>query len=134
MEPVEWDDSFSVGNVLMDAHHQVFFRMVKEFSDFSDKTNRDTIKERIAFLVEYAAMHLGAEEKLMLQAGYPEYYQHKAVHDAFTRKVLSIEESFGKDKTSITSDEILKIIQDWLVNHILGEDMLYLPYVQQLRD
>lgn len=134
MEPVEWDDSFSVGNVLMDAHHKVFFRMAKKFSDFPDKTNHDAIKERIAFLVEYVAMHLGAEEKLMLRAGYPEYYHHKAVHDAFTRRVLAIEEVFDKDQTAITADEILNIIQDWLVNHILGEDMLYMPYVQQLRD
>jgi len=63
MELVEWNDSFSVGNILMDMHHRIFFETIKEFSKFADKNNHDAIKRRIEFLIEYAAMHLGAEEK-----------------------------------------------------------------------
>ena len=134
MELIEWSEKFSVGHMLMDTHHKVFFEMVKEFSELPNKGNHEAIKERITFLAEYAAMHLEAEEKLMLHAGYPEYGKHKAVHDAFTREVLSIQESFDKNQATITSDDILKLIQDWLVNHIMGDDMLYRPYVQKLRD
>lgn len=133
MELVEWNDSFSVGNTLMDAHHRVFFEMIKEFSGLADTNDHDAIKERIDFLVEYAAMHLGAEEKLMRKANYPGFDGHKAEHDAFTRELLSIKESFDKDSTSITGDSILKIMQDWLVNHIAGSDKRYMPYVQKLQ-
>ena len=80
MKFVEWNDSYSVGNVLMDAHHQVFFGMVKEFSESPVMDDPDAMMKRIAFLVEYTAMHLGAEEKLMQQAGYPEFEQHKEIH------------------------------------------------------
>lgn len=133
MKLVEWNESFSVGNVLMDAHHRVFFEMIKEFSELPDKNNRDAIKKRIEFLLEYAAMHLGAEEKLMLQANYPGFDCHKAVHDAFVQKLLSIKASFDKDPTSIAADNIMKIMQDWLVEHIVGSDKRYMPYVQKLQ-
>ncbi|MFZ2300706.1 MAG: bacteriohemerythrin [Gallionella sp.] len=133
MELVEWNESFSVGNVLMDAHHRIFFEMIKEFSKHAGKNDRDAIKQRIEFLLEYAAMHLGAEEKLMRQANYPELDEHKAIHDAFVRKLLSTKESFDKDPTSVTADGILRIMQDWLVNHIVGSDKRYMPYVQKLQ-
>lgn len=133
MELVEWKDSFSVGDVLMDAHHRIFFETIKEFSELPDKNDHDATKKRIEFLLEYAAMHLGAEEKLMRQASYPELDEHKAVHDAFVRELLSIKESFDKDPTVITADHILKIMQDWLVNHITVSDKRYMPYVQKLQ-
>ena len=133
MELVEWNDSFSVGNALMDAHHRVFFETIKEFSKHPDKNDRDAIGQRIEFLLEYAAMHLGAEEKLMRRANYPELDEHRATHDAFVRQLLSVKESFDKDPNAVTADNILKIMQDWLVNHITGSDKRYMPYVQKLQ-
>ena len=133
MELVEWNDTFSVGNVLMDAHHRIFFGMIKEFSELADKNDREAIKKRIEFLLEYAAMHLGAEERLMREADYPELDEHKAVHDAFVRELLSVKELFDQDPGSVTADRILKIMQDWLVNHIVGSDKRYMPYVQKLQ-
>jgi hemerythrin-like metal-binding protein len=107
--------------------------MIKEFSKHADKNDQDAIKQRIEFLLEYAAMHLGAEEKLMLKANYPGLDGHKAVHDAFVQELLSVKESFDRDPTSITADEILQIMQDWLVNHIVGSDKRYMPYVLKLQ-
>ena len=133
MELVEWNDSFSVGNVLMDAHHRIFFETIKEFSKFPNKNDHEAIRKRIEFLIEYAAMHLGAEERLMRQANYPDIDKHKATHEAFVRELLSVKESFDKDPNSVTADTIMKIMQDWLVHHIAGSDKRYMPYVQNMQ-
>lgn len=133
MKPIEWQDSFSVGNVLMDAHHRIFLETINEFSESPDKNDHDATKKRIEFLLEYAAMHLGAEEKLMRQANYPELDEHKAVHDAFVRQLLSVKESFDKDPNAVTADHVMKIMQDWLVNHIAGSDKRYMPYLRKLQ-
>ena len=79
MEIVEWSDAYSVGNVLMDAHHRVFFQMVKEFSEAPDQDMRATMQQQIAFLAEYVIMHLAAEESLMREAGYPDIDKHKVL-------------------------------------------------------
>lgn len=131
MEFVEWNDSYSVGNVLMDAHHQIFFGMIKEFSESPDMDDPDAMMKRIAFLAEYTAMHLDAEEKLMRQANYPDLGKHTEVHRTFSQKVQSAKEAFFKDQTSITPDQILEMMQDWFLHHILGEDKKYLPYLKQ---
>jgi hemerythrin len=134
MQLFEWNDSFSVGNLLMDAHHRVFFEMIKSFGKYVDKSNHDAIKDRIEFLIEYAVMHLGAEEKLMKQANYPELADHRVEHDAFTRQLLTIQASFIEDPNSVSGDNILKVMQDWLVNHIVCSDKRYMPYLQKFQD
>ena len=133
MELVEWSDSFSVGNALMDAHHRIFFKMTEKFSEIASKNDHNAIKECVSFLTEYITMHLSAEEKLMLQANYPEFDKHKEIHDAFIQQLLYIDEAFNKDPTSITAYSILKIMQDWLTNHIMYSDKRYMPYLQELQ-
>lgn len=132
MEFIEWNESYSVGNGLMDAHHRVFFEMIKEFRELANKDDLDVIKERIDFLVEYAAMHMVAEERLMQLSNYHELDAHKAEHAAFTQEMLSISESFNKDPSSVSADKIMAIMENWLVNHIMGTDKRYVPYIQKL--
>ncbi|OHC68388.1 MAG: hypothetical protein A3H93_10055 [Rhodocyclales bacterium RIFCSPLOWO2_02_FULL_63_24] len=131
MELLEWNDSYSVGDALMDAHHQVFFRMVRQFSQSPERDSHDAMKKRIAFLAEYTTMHLGAEEKLMQQVSYPGLEQHRAVHQAFAKRVHAAKEAYIKNPGSIAADDILTIMQEWFADHILGEDKKYMPHVRQ---
>lgn len=133
VKPIEWNDSFSVGNALMDAHHQIFFRLINKFSRLVGKNDHDVLKECIPFLIEYITMHLSAEEELMLRANYPDFNNHKEIHNAFTQQVLYIEEAFNKDPASVDAYGVLKIMQDWLANHINSSDKRYMPYVQKLQ-
>ncbi|MBK9019022.1 MAG: hemerythrin family protein [Sulfuritalea sp.] len=130
MEIVEWSDAYSVGNVLMDAHHRVFFQMVKEFSEAPDQDMRATMQQQIAFLAEYVIMHLAAEESLMREAGYPDIDKHKALHDAFAHKVHAARDAFPTDQGSVSAEVILQTMQDWFLNHIRDEDRKYAPYLR----
>lgn len=132
MEFVEWSDVYSVGDALMDAHHRIFFEMVREFSKAPDKDMHGTIKQQIAFLAEYAGMHLAAEEALMREAGYPDIDRHRALHDAFAHKVHAARDAFPTDRGSVSADVILQTMQEWFLNHIRDEDRKYAPYLRQL--
>lgn len=113
----------------MDTHHRVFFDIVREFGDWSDM-KPDAIHERISFLVDYCVMHLGAEERLMEQAGYPFLDEHKAIHSEFSQKVLAIRDSYNKYPSCFSANDVFELMQNWFVNHIMGTDMGYKPYVQ----
>lgn len=129
MEFVEWNDSYSVGDALMDAHHQVFFRMVKQFGESPQRDSHDAMKKRIAFLAEYTSMHLDAEERLLQLANFPGLERHRALHGAFALKVHAAKEAYIKDPESITAEDILATMQQWFVDHILGEDRQYMPHL-----
>lgn len=130
MELVEWENAFSVGHVLMDTHHRIFFGMVKEFSEQSENCDFYAIRKRIDFLAEYTVMHLAAEEKLMQEVNYPELENHKAIHEAFTSQVQTIRDAYSANPGSITAEHILKLMQDWFVHHIMDTDKGYMPYVE----
>jgi hemerythrin len=133
MECIEWNESLSVGNVLMDAHHRIFFEAIREFNAFPGKNDREAIRQRIEFLLEYAAMHLGAEERLMREANFPGFEEHKVTHDAFVRNLQSIKVSFDENPNSVSGDGIMEIMQEWLLHHIAGSDKKYMPYMKNLQ-
>jgi hemerythrin-like metal-binding protein len=131
MEFVEWNDSYSVDNALMDAHHQVFFRIVRMFGESIHKDDEDAMKKCIAFLVEYVSMHLNAEEALMRESAFPELDQHKILHETFARKIQLARDVFLNDPSALAAEELLQTIQNWFVNHVFGEDRKYMPYLKQ---
>jgi hemerythrin-like metal-binding protein len=134
MEFIEWNDSFGVGNMLMDTHHRIFFDMVKEFADMADTSDFDAIKRRIDFLAEYTIMHLCAEEGLMEKAGYPDLESHRTLHEAFALKVLTMRDSYTRNPDSVPADKILSVMQDWFMHHILDSDKHYAPFVEKLQN
>lgn len=54
----------------------------------------------------------------------------KAMHGAFARKGLAVKESFFADQATLAADEVLNVMQAWFVDHILGADKKYAPYLQ----
>lgn len=125
---VEWDESYSVGNALLDAHHKIFFEMVKKFSENPCLNDRHALELRVEFLLDYIAMHFVAEETLLRQINYPDFDRHKAEHDNFYQTALSM--YMDKDVSNYTEDEMLHTLQDWFENHVLGEDRRCAPYIK----
>ena len=77
-------------------------------------------------LTEYVGSHFSEEEKLMEIHFYPQVAEHKAQHDTFRDKLMEIKALASKRDIS---DVTVKVLRDWLVQHIMVADMSYVPYV-----
>jgi hemerythrin len=131
MKVIEWKDEYSVGNFLMDIHHQLFLKIVEELNEVITSGKRDVDrKEVLNFLIEYLDMHLRSEEGLMKSGGYPDIEAHEAKHHEFEKKIYEIERSFNEDNDSLNLEDLLELLQTWLVSHILKEDKQYMPYIE----
>lgn len=129
MKVIEWKDEYSVGDPLMDAHHQQFLNVVHELDQAVSSGKQVDNRAVLTFLVEYASMHFRAEERLMERIGFPETKEHAVAHQDFKDKILEIERSYKKDDSSLTLEELFDVAQEWLITHILSEDKKYQPYV-----
>ena len=130
MKVVEWKDEYSVGDPLMDAHHQQFLNIVHELDQAVSSGKQDVDKKAVlVFLIEYLDMHLRAEERLMERIDFPEAKEHEATHHAFEHKILEIECAFKKDSASLKLENLFEVAQEWLITHILKEDKKFEPYV-----
>jgi len=80
----------------------------------------DALKE----MREYVIMHFTFEETYMKEIGYPDLLQHISTHRAFDLVLEKMNSDFKKGISQLNS-EIMKIIENWLVHHILVEDQKY---------
>jgi hemerythrin-like metal-binding protein len=75
-------------------------------------------------MTRYAQTHFKTEERLMEAYGYPGLEEQKIQHRDFRKKTVgfSTATTLGMDQIP---EDLLKYLSDWLVHHILEDDMAY---------
>lgn len=130
MSYLKWSDKYSVNVAEIDEQHKKLFSLVNDMYDAMHAgKGSDMIGTVIAEFVDYTDYHFKAEERLLRQNGYPEYDEHKEMHDNLSRKAHSIKEAFDRGNTP-TAIEVMLLLTNWLNTHILEEDRKYKPYAE----
>lgn len=137
---IEWNDSYSIGFSHIDNQHKKLVGIVNTFYDSlkkdrgSDNSLAYSILNR---LVSYAEEHFMDEELAMEQARCPDSLiaEHKAIHEELVRAIFEITEKItsSADTSTHALTEVGALLQKWLLEHILDEDMRYAPYVSKLK-
>jgi hemerythrin len=130
MSYLKWSDKYSLNVEEIDEQHKKLVGLVNDMYDAMHAgKGRDMIGTVIAEFVAYTDYHFTAEERLLRQNGYPEYAEHKEMHDNLSRKAHSIKEAFDSGNTP-TAIEVMLLLTNWLNTHILEEDRKYKPYAE----
>ena len=133
MEFTRWTERYSVGDPLMDAYHHIFFKTLEDFARELAELAPAAVEERIAFLLNYAAMHFDSEEQLMREVAFPELEAHRELHRTFKERLKrACRTATSPSPPARPAQELLELSEAWLREHILGEDMKYKPYPQAL--
>jgi len=138
-----WDSRFETKIYDIDSQHKRLFALLSNLEAvFQENPNNllskiDEIKEAINALEDYTLSHFLIEERVMEKNNYPEIEKHKLQHDAFTDKIFEMKKKFAGDTVSHSEAELHKFLEnlisflgDWLINHILKQDMDYKPYIK----
>ena len=116
-EPFQFDASFSMKNVTVDAQHTGLFDGIAALNaNRGDKATFDS-------LVQLVLAHFKCEEDAFVKYGLDkdEAAHHKQVHDKFVADVSAV--------SSIGDGEIA-FLKKWLVNHIKGCDVKYMATLE----
>ncbi len=133
MSLFQWNDNFSVGNSEIDAQHKKLFQLAARFHSAMTKgQGKQSLQQILTDLIEYTKYHFASEETAMQRSSYPEYPEHKAEHDALTRKVVQFRDDVAADRAVITID-VLKFLNDWLIHHIGQMDKKIRDYLRHQR-
>ncbi len=123
---MEWNDSLSTGNELIDRQHRSLIECVTEFKKTGARGG--VLKSAMAMdaLRTYVSVHFGTEEDLMRQYDYPRLAEHAAEHRAFVDRLdaLMKENVFRNN-----SADLAAFFEHWLENHLLQSDMDYVPFL-----
>ena len=129
MEPYIWNDELNTGIREIDDQHRQFFTIINRLQTaFGSFAERGVLVDTFTQLIEYLRVHFDTEEALLEQCAYPDLAQHRELHARFTQEVTELFRAYLRDTAGITRATI-DFLRDWLVNHIMNEDMNYKRYL-----
>ncbi len=128
MSKIEWDESFSVNNREIDNQHKewikIYNKMYEGLIGADSNTYQDTAVEVLEAMLEYTRKHFSFEEEYMRKINYPDVIEHYRIHKDFDTQIYGYSRDIREGRVVLNS-QILKIIENWLLDHILVEDKKY---------
>lgn len=122
---IVWSDRFSVKVPSIDSQHKALVDMInKLYHLMSDGGTREELSTIFNGLVNYTAKHFQYEEKLFDKYQYENTTEHKELHKKLVNSVLEFKSKFDNGDETLSFD-LLDFLKNWLINHILGEDIKY---------
>ena len=73
--------------------------------------------------------HFANEERLMRLHSYPGFEAHKAEHERLSAQVKRLQGEARNGKSVVTM-EVMRFLQHWLVDHIVGVDKQYSAHLR----
>ncbi len=135
MALIEWKPRMSVGVEALDQDHRTLFDLLNQLHDVVRGTSdRVEVVGIVNDLVRYTEYHFDCEERLMRLGRYPDYEAHERIHRDMRRRMVSFQQKFLDAPTDANVLALYDYVSDWLVRHILGEDMRYRPYMTRADD
>lgn len=131
MSTFVWNEKYRVNVKELDDQHRVLIGLVGQLDDaMREGKGKETLGLILGKLVDYTKTHFAAEERLMKACGYPEYHEHRLIHEKMAAKVIDLQHQFKAGKVML-SLEVMKFLTDWLQKHILGTDKKYSPFLSK---
>jgi hemerythrin-like metal-binding protein len=126
MSQIIWDDSFSVNNYEIDLQHKKWIEIYNTMDIKMSKkgAQRSDVLEALKDMGDYARYHFSFEEEYMRNINYPDFIEHRRIHKIFDNLIYNYYRKVLEGEV-ILGSEIINILKEWLLNHILKEDKQY---------
>jgi hemerythrin len=137
-EPIEWSEKMTTGIVEVDnQHHFLVDTLCEANSRLLNEHESALLGEIAKDLLTYAIVHFETEENLMKHYGYAEAFpdlakSHIAQHRDFSHQVVAVSENLREGR-QVSRIDVLKYLNEWLRNHVLGIDQLLAAFVRDER-
>ncbi len=132
MAELVWDEGMSVGiDSLDNDHKQLITILAQLMSAKNDKLEKDGIDSIFEQLEYYCQSHFAKEEALLAKIDYQQLADHKKSHQIFIKKIPVLKQQWFDDvsEQEVVKEQIILFLQQWLIKHILEEDLDYVPAI-----
>lgn len=125
MPRITWSDEFSVSNQEIDEQHKKWLEIINELHDTLMQGKPEDLSQitgkTFKAMEDYVKIHFSSEEEIMRKIKYPGLPEHKVIHEKFMARIVRYRKDFESGNMVLNSD-IMKILTNWLQDHILNED------------
>jgi hemerythrin len=129
-EKYPWKKEYDIGIEEINNQHKKMLAIINRLYNENEKPDisNEFISSIITELEEYADYHFSTEEYNFMKYDYKGAKQHILIHRQFKRKISMFKEEFERNNNIL--NELIDFTKNWLIHHILHEDMKYAPYLK----
>ena len=124
----EFKEEYKTGIEFIDEQHKMLFNIAdRGYLLLKDDFTIDKYDKLVALIHElkdYTAFHFNAEEKYMESINYKRMFTQKTEHALFIKKLDDKDLKDIDENQDDAIQNILQFLNDWLTEHILGNDKL----------
>ncbi len=125
MPLLSWKPEYSVDDIELDSHHQHLFSLLNTvYENVMSSLEVNEVIPLVDELTDYTNKHFTAEEQHMRDKKYQGLEEHISKHREFSQKVEAIRSHYHGNNLEVTQ-ELLIVLGDWLLHHVLKEDKKY---------
>jgi hemerythrin-like metal-binding protein len=130
MELFAWTDKLKTGIPKIDEQHKKLIDHINELNEAMRLgKGKQVIEKVLAGLKEYTEYHFGFEVAALERNQYPQVAEQKKEHAAYVSKLQELTMQHKRNELGINID-VMNFVSDWIRDHIMKEDMKYIPYLQ----
>ena len=130
-EIVAWGPMYATGIPLIDFQHKELVSLTNQLyraCTMGEDALQTVFKEAMSRMVDYVRFHFAAELKLLEAIQYPEFPNHKKMHETLVGSILeAVKEQ--KEGKKFVPNNFVRTLRDWVFGHIAIEDRKYSLYV-----
>ncbi len=127
---VQWTPKLDLHVPMIDKQHRLLVDYINElYTAMAHNRTAAELQVILHKLRDYTATHFADEEKLFTATTYLGATEHVKIHRKFVAKLDEVEEQLNSGTATVSMD-LLTFLKDWLVQHIMGTDPTYVPYLK----
>jgi len=127
-----WTERFSIGNSLIDSEHKILLDMINDVERAIRTRNSAVLPLALERLENCVKIHFANEEAIAQAVNFPFEHnklEHQFVQNEFQRMTVELLSGSGLWSES-AAEHYSYFLSEWMVQHILKEDMLMKPVLQ----
>ncbi len=128
---LQWRQQFSVANDLIDSDHQYLIEIINKAETCLKANDSIALKQVLEDMARYGKNHFEREELVAKAVGYPKSDQLHLSHAQLNDKLAAFTAQMGDTWTESDTVQFSTFLRDWLINHVIKEDMLMKPYLSK---
>jgi hemerythrin-like metal-binding protein len=134
MTLLHWKANMALGNAAIDSDHKRLIDLFNRlhFMALAGDDN-SALADVLEELLVYARVHFAREEAMMRRSAYPGLVDHQRRHHEFASRLRGFIADFHADPEAFDMTAFYDFLADWLLVHVLDEDMKLVPHLAAAR-
>lgn len=125
----EWRQELCIGVPEMDREHEILVGKINDLVRILNsgdlRAKRNEALASYQKLASYVVEHFRDEEELMERIGYSGLASHRKIHERLLNQAVEFQRAL--ELGSLRKADLISFLSDWLISHIRGTDMKYVP-------